>query len=351
MDWRWLWAIPVVLILRIAGVFGNVWTGFAIVAIAGAIALLQLLPAWRRFATAVFVGWIILFIGLPLLSNHGLSSRPRTREAVDQRSEWFDVAGAERTRVHALPDYVVFQRWCDRIERLDGMATAQAYEELFSLYGRKAIPREMVERRDTELRQRIRNNAAWREECERFLLGAERAKTGPTFAEKVWELIVSLPDAPRRTFFWVLVLALVAMAVIAAVIQHQGTRKAIVTIAILIVLALLVDSFLWGPAMGREGWIGAPAAAVAPVRAPIIHIEVPLLGSEKWVAIGDRIPACTRYTIESSGVRAPKVKFADGSEERLGEGREFGWRDPVALQGEGIARLWLFEPGQSCRRS
>lgn len=147
-----------------------------------------------------------------------------------------------------------------------------------------------------------------------------------------------------QTIFWLVVL----VGVGASFLSSHTKTKPFSRGMWLLVLAIPLWWFVWG-AGGSEiaRWFGADPTAT-PIKGAY-RVAVNLRGGE--VSIGHIIPACTRYTIESGGVRNPRIKFADGSSEPLGMGREFGWRDPVALQGEGVAYIWLFDPGKSCRRS
>lgn len=78
---------------------------------------------------------------------------------------------------------------------------------------------------------------------------------------------------------------------------------------------------------------------------------VPLQGKNQWMSIDGKIPACTRYVFDwtHDGV---EVRFRDGAIKTFSHqtGVQRLTSNPVAIRGEGVFYLWLFEPiGKDCQ--
>lgn len=148
----------------------------------------------------------------------------------------------------------------------------------------------------------------------------------------------------------IFLMAVIVVAIVLALSVRY--REAVKPMAKLGIAALVIWWFLWG--FGGNLIKGFAEPAVATSRSgDIRHLEVKLVGQNEWVRVAHLFIPCTPYKIGSGEVSDGWIKFADGGELRLGDAGpdDFGRRDPVALKGEGIAHIWLFDPGKSCRRS
>lgn len=357
-TWGWvLLAFAVALLMWAAGWIPNFSMGVGVFA---SLILIEVLPEWRKLTTAVVVG-IVLCLIVPPTWEAAMRRYPRLQQALDQRTVWSDIQLAEQARVHGLDELTSFRRWCDRIERHNGTITAQDYETLYQLHTSGKIPRRTVEALDKNLRGKIVDHRKWQEECANFLLAPTGSKmSAPVGAPKDFrERIVSwFTDSPRRTLWAVAVLMLVATAItaVAGKSDKLGILNGAKAITALVIVALLVDWFMWGGGTSAtKSFWGEHHPTVSQVTQPhpgyIYRHEVELKGANEWTAVGHLIPPCTRYTVDVSRASNPHIKFADGLSERIENGKEFGWRTVKSIDGEGVVSLWLFEPGKSCRQS
>ncbi len=241
MNWNWLWAIPIVFFLRFAGLIGSVWVGLAILALGGAIALVQLLPAYRRFATVIFIGWVVLFIGLPTLWNGVLERFPRIRQATHQRTVWTDIVGAERGRVHGLPEYLVLRRLCDTFERTEAGKTDAIASELERLLQARGISREVFEQRHKELAAQIRRDAEFREKCLAFQENGEEAG----ILGSVGKWLRGTLELGNRELFWLTTFGLVVAVLLAWIFRRTRFLTFAWVGALIIIGALLLDEAVW----------------------------------------------------------------------------------------------------------
>ena len=105
-------AFLLVLLLRFGNFIGSVWTGLGVAAIAGVALGISLLPSWKNWAVAAFVGWLAVTITAPLfwnslsftlqdaLGTRRLDTETRVAETVGSRG-----AGASRMRYQACSEW------------------------------------------------------------------------------------------------------------------------------------------------------------------------------------------------------------------------------------------------------
>lgn len=158
-------------------------------------------------------------------------------------------------------------------------------------------------------------------------------------------------EASVQSVFWIIVAALVIAAMLA---QKYGIGKTKPAAKILIAV-LVIWWLAWGPG---GGFIKERAAAYGEPRisagsgAGFRRVEVRLKGVDQWMRVANLFPPCTQYKIASGEARGGLIRFADGSEQILGEDGpdDLGRRDPVAMKGEGVIGVWVGPVGD-CRRS
>lgn len=241
--WNWFWAIPIIIVLRAADFISNIWVGFAILALAGAVALIQLLPAFRRFATVIFIGWVAIFIALPTLWGGILERFPRIRQATQQRTVWTDIEGAEQGRVHGLQEYVVLRRLCDTFERMEAAKADAAASALERLLERRAISREDFEKKHEALAGQIRRDIAFREKC--LKLRADENGEQPGISGSVGKWLRGALDLGGRELFWLTVLGLVLAMLLAWIFRRTRFLTFVWVGALIIIGALLLDEAVW----------------------------------------------------------------------------------------------------------
>mgnify|MGYP001574005773 CR=1 FL=1 len=229
-NWRWLLAaIPILLILRIAGFVGNFWTGLGVVALLAFVVLLENFPTtFRRYIWIVFAGWVILFLGLPPLWNAFLVNRPLTREALEEQHRAMDLLSSELNRPTALIAKESIAGYCRALEEIRG---EQLKERLrVSLELQRGAPYgpygESVEGTQRMMGTLLRQIEKDREECKQLLTTSLYQLDQQRPMKWLWILgivgvILLMILAFRTRGFWVLAF-LVAVLAITAVFLLGG---------------------------------------------------------------------------------------------------------------------------------
>lgn len=172
----------------------------------------------------------------------------------------------------------------------------------------------------------------------------DTAKEAAEYLQKIDGKIVLSP----QIFF------LIAAAVVAVALAKFGGEAAR-PLAKFGIIALAAWWLAWGPGGGfikeraaAYGEQGISAGSGAGFR----RVEVRLKGGDQWVRVAHLFPPCTQYKIAGGEARGGLIRFADGSEQILGEDGpdDLGRRDPVAMKGEGVIGVWVGPVGD-CRRS
>ncbi|MBI4385659.1 hypothetical protein HY573_02415 [Candidatus Parcubacteria bacterium] len=249
-SWWWLLAaIPVILILRIAGFIGNVWTGFGVVALLAFLALLERFPTMlQKWIAIFFTGWVIIFIGAPAVWNGFLSTRPLTREALMRRHIANDLVQSELADPAALKAKIGLKAYCRRIETLREMWWLQEAANIPIVTN----PQTGLPTPDPARQQRLYNAIR--------IIEGDR-----DYCRQV--LLPSLPKVPQRppqanftTWVWVVLFGLGALVIASMFIKPLA--GAIVPLAIIAALAI---GFLWYTTDGKTALaqIAQPAAPPA----------------------------------------------------------------------------------------
>ena len=239
IHWRAFITLTIaVIVLRLAGFIGNVWTGFGIIALFAIwVVIGNLLPAYRRYALAVYAGWIICFLIIPALSGRVERSAPFTNEVLEQRSVWGDLITSESFKVSVLRDFVGFKRFADRMERSGGAWITQEYDRIYDSYHRGDMTRAQISERDRQLRAQILADKKWRDAASEFIQ-SQNSHSTLSLWDKAQKAINESEVAAR--FLLLAVFGIVAI-LIAALLPFYG-RGLLAAAGILLLLVGLIAS-------------------------------------------------------------------------------------------------------------
>ena len=310
LTWKWvLGAAAALLLMRLGGLISNFWTALGVLGFLVILALLQTLPAFRRFATAIFVGWVAISFAIPMLfvafrMDWPILGAALTRRSLDSElraAEWFDPVGLRaRLGLH---------RYCQEVDRLQGEWLDQQLQAVRrtlepprpGLLSRIGValglvrvpqwgfptPPATVEKQ--KIADWLKTIEAHRLECRPLVLQA-RAKPPAPSEEKGWleRAYGAFTDNPRLIIF-ATVLALLAVTVLLIVVrlfQGKSFGGLAVAAALLFVVWLIADRALAGAAL--PGLAAAPPAVARP--SPTAVPGFPLEYASPHRVAGSRAP-------------------------------------------------------------
>jgi len=257
-SWWWiLAAVPAILILRIAGFIGSFWTGLGVVALLAFLALLEMFPVTvRRYVFVFFIGWVILFLGLPALRTAFLAPRPLLREALERRGIATDLQASELADPVALRAKLGWKRYCVALEEERGKWVRQELDKLLAQTqptGPGGLP-SPDRGREEQLRAALRQVEKDREECKRLLLPS---------VPSVPQEVVGLPRLARPAditdWLWVIGIGFGLLIILGAFIP--ALRGTIWPLAILVAILVAIGWYASGGKLPQISAQPVPPAA------------------------------------------------------------------------------------------
>ena len=324
-------AVLALIAMRIGGIIGSTWAGIGMLGFIVILALLQFLPVFRRFATAVFVLWILLSFGSPMLAlairaDWPILGQTLTRRAIDaelKTAEWFDPV--------ALRARIGLARYCEKVDHLQSEWLNRQLETLLQPMVSASHPTVPLPSaaREQQLYGALKVIEQHRQECRGLILqSAATADIG-----RKWKF-----SDPRKAATLAAILLFVAF-IATAVLQSTRGKPFIAPVA-----AAAAVLLLWG-------WF--ISAGIDTERTHTVQLggmesrNIPLGPPGTWVSAGTLKP--WRYKIDQRSVHGPlAIRFTDGTEDTLqpGEKKLFGaGRYPPGFEGTGgTVLLWLCPP-------
>lgn len=344
-------AIAVVSAFVAAPVLNGFWIVLGLAALIGAMALIQKLPAYRKFATALFLAVVFFFFLYPRFAAWFGGSWPLTSAALQQRQQYADNVSAELTDIEAQRAKIGLLAFCRRIDILQSGWVNRQLAELQRplepppppVFWRRwlgaetpSAPSPFLDKDVRGVVQRLADLipviAQYREECRRAALPAE---SGAKLSEQLkgWpERIADWFTANPRLVFWVVVAQLLAALVVAAVMGQVRVWPAAKTGAILVLAALIANWLIWG-----GGWKPTRSGGVAGGYEVVTRVAP---GRQENLA--RHVPAGARWDVSPNEGKVWLVRGRTGKPEPIeGRGKQFEWKDPMVLTGDGEVSIWV----------
>ncbi|MBI4132153.1 MAG: hypothetical protein HY474_00805 [Candidatus Sungbacteria bacterium] len=318
-------AIIALVFMRWGGLISSLWTGLGLLGFIVILALLQYLPAFKRFAAAAFVLWVVFSFGLPALGAAFRADWPILGEALTDAAVSSELTAAERNDPAALQARLGARRFCRDLDRLQGVWLSQRFSELQNEVtsavrassGSLKLPEPSGARRNQLLK--------WIDTIEEQRLQCRAAILRDSGEEKGATVLYKWLTAGQRLLLMFLALGLVCATVVAAVL-NAWRGKPFVGLAVLAVVVLLA----W---LAADNYIGS--RSTAPFGSTTREATFSLPGHDRWLDVKKQLPREGAIGWETRQAMSPRAKFNDGSTAPLrGDVRARG--DIVGLSGDGV---------------
>lgn len=370
VTWKWvLGALFAVLLMRVGGLITNFWTWVGVVGFLLILALTQTLPAFRRFAAAVFIVGVLVFFAVPALWTALKLDRPILGPALARRSIDSELQSAEWLDPVALRARIGLARYCLEVDQLQGEWLDQRLRELRAtiepprpgMFRRLGItlgvfqpPRVDLYRLpqpepnvEQVLYTWLRFIEQHRSECRKLVLQVGAKPSAPSEGGEGWleQAYAGFTGNPRISAFaaMLVLLAVTALLIIVRLLQGKPFGRLAVAAAVLLVAWLIADRQF---AQGTMPALLFLSAAQSSPAGEIERREIPLEPPGTWVPIASLPP--WRVKVDQRHVRGVlEIRYNDGREIKAGPDDKLTLSRtlyPVALKGEGIGLIWLCPP-------
>ena len=349
IPWKLIFAsLGVLLMMRVGGLINNFFAGVGLVAFALAIVLLQLLPAWRRTTTLVFVVWVGVAFPIPTINLAFRASWPILGAALTRRSVDSEIRSAEWADPAGLRGRVGWARYCLALDERQGDWISQ---ELGRVKVEPDATTRMPRPQQAEI-QRLRAAQAQIEqdrlECRGLILKPQTNLSGLKPAGDWRESVADWFTASPRLTVWALVALGIAAVAVGVVLRQFSVLKGAVLVALIVAAGFAGESWnkTWTFFCAPKPKIVCMPDYDRPMR-QAIELHGPK--SAAYVKLPHNRRIVAQYAINRDEVEGElNIDFDDGSRDTWspGEPRQEGhWQGklPERLYGRGVAEVTVFE--------
>lgn len=335
INLKWLvYALLGIFILRVSGITSSFWLGMGIVGLVVIFALIQEIPAYKGWITALFALWILFFVVIPPFSKAYKKAHPDLDESYRILTEYSEKMAAIKIKPKQ-----------GKIAEFGGLKFCEEYEKVMTDWYNNALKDSMKSLTDKypsdgknfpDLIKWQREILGWaeqirekREECDKFVRlsekdgGAEKKTTDSKSEESRFAKFFSgITDLSGSMIFWLIGIAIIIAVIIGAVGKKDGRmpriRNAIIYSILILAALLLLHKIIWG------GWSESLKEKAVGIEMPGIFtsgkrydwqkLVVELPEMNKYVDIHDKVPPCYYFNFRNNSGNYV-VRYSDGSEE------------------------------------
>ncbi|MEK7121745.1 MAG: hypothetical protein AAB857_03490 [Patescibacteria group bacterium] len=227
--------------------------------IAGAILILYILQKIPqvKFNTAswIFLVWFLFSAGIGMTWKQIAEKAPLTSEAFSMRSEQADIIYAERSRPKALGELTAMSMFTDEAARARARAIVKEMNDKHVKFLNGSITKEEYDVYMAYFDMEAKKNKEWREKRSVEILSLDSNPHNKSWQEK----LQNIGNTPGRIVMWGLVSILIVAMIVSAATGKVVIKKYAIGLVVLIGLAFLADSFIYGSLRNKiSGKLSAP---------------------------------------------------------------------------------------------
>lgn len=261
-----LYAALAALVLRISGIISSFWLGIGIAGLVLVFALIQELPGYKKFITALFALWILVFVITPPFLKVYKKAHPDLDESYRILTEYSEKMAAIKIKPKE-----------GKIAEFGGLKFCEEYEKVMTDWYNNSLNYSMKVLTDKypsegnkfpdlnklpDLIEQQKKLLKWsetirekREECDKYVRLSERdgdAKKKTDDADKSGfkNIFSRFSDLNGSTFFWLIGTAIIIAIIIGAFGKKDGKaiklRNAVIYSVLIFAALLLLHNIIWG---------------------------------------------------------------------------------------------------------
>lgn len=250
--WYAIGGIVIAFTFRSIGLFGSLGTVIAIVAILAGLALIQKIPVSKfNMLSKIFLAYVIIILALPSVWNLIGNRMPFTKKALENRSVMEDARLGEYMKPDIPKHLLALKGLADGLEDLEGERLMWDAKVALKQYSRGDISYNKLMSKYSNLESKARRDLEFGKRASNFM----KNQGGPGLTGR----LENLWNAPSRVVMWGLVSILIVATIVSAATGKVVIKKYAIGLVVLIGLAFLADSFIYGSLRNKiSGKLSAP---------------------------------------------------------------------------------------------